>query len=120
MSKLTHANRVSNASKLAFFQAVSHPHGQTGGGLQVPVLQVGGGVTGLGQIDGADHRKVGYMTPELLACLEAPPMADTPPRLCWRIPTRATFHARSWCASAWRSSATTGPNFDFAAVPFWA
>ena len=25
MSKLTHANRVSNASKLAFFQAISHP-----------------------------------------------------------------------------------------------
>jgi len=83
MSKLTHASRVSNASKLAFFQAMSHPHGQTGGGLQVPVLQVGGGVTGLGQIDGADHRKVGYMTPELLAQTEAPPslmnQRDTPP-----------------------------------------
>ena len=79
MSKLTHANRVSNASKLAFFQAMSHPHGQTGGGLQVPVLQVGGGVRGLGQIDGADHRKVGYMTPELLAQTEAPPMANAPP-----------------------------------------
>ena len=79
MSKLTHASHVSNASKLAFFQAMSHPHGQTGGGLSVPVLQVGGGVSGLGQIDGADHRKVGYMTPELLAQTAAPPTADTPP-----------------------------------------
>ena len=71
---MKHANEsMTHAQKLAFFRAASHPRHQTGGGLQVPVLQMGGGVTGLGRVSGSDHRVVGVLTPDMLEHLESVP-----------------------------------------------
>jgi len=79
---MKHANEsMTHAQKLAFFRAASHPRHQTGGGLQVPVLQMGGGVTGLGRVSGSDHRVVGVLTPDMLEHLESPETVPAPPAL---------------------------------------
>jgi len=79
---MKHANEsMTHAQKLAFFRAASHPRHQTGGGLQVPVLQMGGGVTGLGRVSGSDHRVVGVLTPDMLAHLESPETVPAPPAM---------------------------------------
>ena len=78
---MKHANEMTHAQKLAFFRAASHPRHQTGGGLQVPVLQMGGGVTGLRRVSGSDHRVVGVLTPDMLAHLESPETVPAPPAM---------------------------------------
>ena len=65
--------KMTHAQQLAYYEALPHPRVQKGGGLQVPVLQMGGSLNpGLGSPEDADHRIIGMVTPQVLDPTLAP------------------------------------------------
>jgi len=57
------SKQLSHAEHLEFLAGTPQPRIQYGGGILVPVLQMGRGVSGLEKLAGSDHSVVGLYTP---------------------------------------------------------
>jgi len=57
------SKQLSHAEHLEFLAGTPQPRIHYGGGILVPVLQMGRGVSGLEKLAGSDHSVVGLYTP---------------------------------------------------------